>query len=71
MDTREMLRILACPKCLGELQAMEENGTLMGLACKACKALYPVRDAIPVMLVEEALDLDQWHMAHPDAKETA
>lgn len=69
METKELLRILACPQCLGELRAMQENGTLTGLACPSCKALYPVQDDIPVMLVEEALNLEQWRSAHPAAEE--
>ena len=31
-----------------------------GLRCDACKVVYPVQDEIPVMLVEEAVPLDQW-----------
>ncbi|MBO4300001.1 MAG: glycine cleavage system protein H [Desulfovibrio sp.] len=69
MNTKELLQILACPKCLGSLQAMMEQNSLAGLACQTCKALYPVRNDIPVMLVEEALNLDQWRRDHPAAEE--
>lgn len=71
MNTEELLRILACPRCLGTLRALAEEGGLAGLACPACKVLYPVRNDIPILLVEEALDLDQWLGEHPNAKEDA
>ncbi|MDE6734650.1 MAG: glycine cleavage system protein H [Desulfovibrio sp.] len=60
MNTEELLRLLACPKCLGELAALERGGDTAGFACEACGVVYPVRDEIPVMLVEEAIPLDQW-----------
>jgi uncharacterized protein YbaR (Trm112 family) len=46
-----LLEILICPACSGEIReiAAEE-----GLECAACARIYPVRDGIPVMLVEEA-----------------
>ena len=50
----ELLRILACPKCKGEIR-MTPGGE--GLACAACRLVYPIRDDIPVMLVDEALPL--------------
>ncbi|MDA8168370.1 MAG: Trm112 family protein [Nitrospiraceae bacterium] len=43
--------LLACPKCKGGLCLKEEKN---GLECRKCGLLYPVRDGIPVMLVEEA-----------------
>jgi uncharacterized protein YbaR (Trm112 family) len=50
--SKELLDILACPKCKGEIFL---NETQDGLICKACRLLYPIRDDIPVMLIEEAL----------------
>ena len=50
LDDR-LLEILVCPKCKGELEYDRENSKLI---CMACKLAYPVRDDIPVMLVEEA-----------------
>jgi uncharacterized protein YbaR (Trm112 family) len=44
-----LLKILACPKCKGELLYREER-----LICPACKLAYPITDGIPVMLVDEA-----------------
>ncbi|GIW39594.1 MAG: hypothetical protein KatS3mg076_0171 [Candidatus Binatia bacterium] len=51
----ELLEILACPKCKGPVSATPEGD---GLVCAACRLKYPVRDDIPVMLVDEALPLD-------------
>jgi len=45
----ELLEILVCPKCKGELVLKED-----GLLCRACRLLYPIEDDIPVMLIEEA-----------------
>jgi len=47
----KLLKILACPKCKGDLEYDEPGSRLI---CKACKLAYPVKDDIPVMLVEEA-----------------
>lgn len=47
-----LLSILVCPKCKGDLQTVSSPE---GLACPACHLLYPIKDEIPVMLVEEAL----------------
>ena len=49
----ELLAIVRCPKCLGEVK--EENTAQgSGLVCQKCKLLYPVVDEIPNFLVEEA-----------------
>lgn len=69
METNELLQILACPKCLGNLTALEENGAVAAFGCKACGVAYPVRDNIPVMLVEEAIPLADWNRDHPAATE--
>jgi len=49
---KELLSILACPVCHGDLE--EIPGPPPGLRCRACKRIYPVRDGIPVMLPDEA-----------------
>ncbi len=48
---RELLDILACPQCQGELTLTPEED---GLVCAACKVKYPIRDGVPVMLADEA-----------------
>jgi uncharacterized protein YbaR (Trm112 family) len=47
----ELLSILVCPACKGDLQYDEAAPSL---SCNACKLRYKVVDDIPVMLVEEA-----------------
>jgi uncharacterized protein YbaR (Trm112 family) len=47
----ELLEILACPKCKGDISLTQEED---GLICDACKLKYPIKDDIPVMLIDEA-----------------
>lgn len=47
----ELLEILACPQCKGPVHPVEEDETLR---CEACRLAYPIRDDIPVMLIDEA-----------------
>lgn len=51
---RELLEILACPKCKGKLVLEKDQS---GLICNACKLKYKIEDEIPVMLVDEAIDI--------------
>jgi hypothetical protein len=51
----ELLDILACPKCKGDIKLSETEN---GLVCDSCKLLYPIKDDIPVMLIDEAQKLD-------------
>ena len=48
---QELLAILVCPKCKGDL---EYRPTEAVLVCHACRLRYPVRDDIPIMLIDEA-----------------
>ena len=49
--SQDLLEILACPACKAKVE-MKPDGT--GLKCVKCHRLYPIRDDIPVMLVDEA-----------------
>ncbi len=49
--SQELLEILVCPACKSELELTTDE---MGLKCVACHRLYPIRDDIPVMLVDQA-----------------
>ena len=60
MNTQELLEILACPRCLGPLEALGDAENPDGFLCPACAVVYPVRDGIPVMLAEEAVPREQW-----------
>ena len=51
---RELLDILACPKCKGKISLNEKKN---GLVCEKCRLVYPIKDDIPVMLAEEARPL--------------
>ena len=50
----KLLPILVCPKCRGELEYREAEAQLI---CHACRLRYPVRDDIPIMLIDEATPL--------------
>jgi uncharacterized protein YbaR (Trm112 family) len=51
---KELMEILACPKCKGEVSLNEQGD---GIVCGACRLVYPVTDDIPVMLADEAKPL--------------
>lgn len=54
MDAR-LLDILVCPLCKGPL---EYDKNAQELICKPDKLAYPIRDGIPIMLVDDARDLN-------------
>ena len=54
MIPKDLLDILACPLDKAEVRLRSEGGTDT-LVCTKCGRAYPVRDDIPVMLVEEAV----------------
>lgn len=49
MIDQELLKILACPACRGEVELKSEK-----IVCLKCGRRYPVKNGIPVMLVDEA-----------------
>jgi uncharacterized protein len=51
---KELLDILACPKCKEELYMNTKED---GLICKQCKVVYEIRDDIPILLVDQASKL--------------
>ena len=52
--SQDLLNILACPKCKGEIHL---NPAGDGLICEACRLMYPVKDDIPIMLIDGAVKL--------------
>jgi uncharacterized protein len=52
--SKDLLDILACPKCKGDIHL---NQSQDGLVCDACHLMYPIKDDIPVMLIDEAIRL--------------
>jgi len=53
--SQELLEILACPQCKGDIRL---NAAGDGLICDACRLVYEIRDDIPIMLIDEAKPLD-------------
>ena len=47
----ELLRVLVCPKCKGELEYRPAESALL---CLTCRLRFAVRDDIPIMLLDEA-----------------
>ena len=52
--SQDLLDILACPKCKGEVHLNDKRD---GLVCESCRLMYPIKDDIPVMLIDEAVKL--------------
>ena len=50
--SKDLLEILACPKCKGDILL---NRAGNGLICRPCRLVYQIKDDIPVMLIDEAL----------------
>jgi uncharacterized protein YbaR (Trm112 family) len=48
----ELLAVLACPKCKGELEYRERESVLL---CNRCRLRYEIRDGIPILLLDEAV----------------
>lgn len=51
---KELLEILACPKCKGTIRLGDRGD---GLICDACRLKYPIKEGIPVMLIDEAVKI--------------
>ncbi len=49
MIDKELLEILACPACKADVELKEGK-----IVCKRCAKKYPIRDGIPVMLIDQA-----------------
>ena len=48
---KDLLAMIACPLCKKPLRLLEESS---GLKCEICKRVYPIRDDVPILLLEEA-----------------
>ena len=49
MIDKELLDILACPACKADVELKDNK-----IACKKCGRKYPIKDGIPIMLIDEA-----------------
>lgn len=56
MISKELLDILACPKCKNAVYLTDSGD---GLVCDTCRLIYAIKDDIPVMLIEEATPLSE------------
>ena len=54
--SEQLLEILVCPACRAKVE-LKPNGS--GLKCVECKRVFPIRDGIPAMLVDEAKTEDE------------
>ncbi len=52
--SQQLLDILVCPKCKGDLELSPNKD---GLICRNCKLVYEIKDGIPIMLIDEARPL--------------
>ena len=51
MISKQLLELLACPVCHEKLLAVPDR---RGLLCERCRLVFPVRDGIPIMLMDQA-----------------
>jgi len=49
--SQDLLEILACPVCKAKVELKPDGSALK---CVECRRVYPIRDDIPVMLIDEA-----------------
>ncbi len=54
---KELLEILACPVCKKPLELSEDGNFLIS---REAKLVYKIQDGIPIMLVDEAIPLEEW-----------
>jgi uncharacterized protein YbaR (Trm112 family) len=54
MLDKKILDFIVCPKCKGDLKLEGEF-----LICQNCQLKYPIKDDIPILLIEEAQKIDQ------------
>ena len=55
----ELLEILACPACKTPVTLVKDG---QALKCASCHRVYPIKDDIPVMLIDEATIEPQFHV---------
>lgn len=55
MIKKELLDVLACPKCKGDIRVSKDEDYIV---CDSCKLLYEIKEEIPVMLVDEAKQVE-------------
>ena len=66
MSNPSRLNVLRCPQCKGELTHAEHEG-VAGLSCATDALFFPIRDGMPIMLIEQAVALNAATHAVADA----
>lgn len=61
--SKELLEILACPV---SKKPLELSGDGNFLICRESKLVYRIEDEIPIMLVDEAIPLEEWEKSHSE-----
>jgi len=49
---KDLLDILVCPECRTPLRQLADAAS--GLQCETCRRIYPIRDDIPVLIIDQA-----------------
>jgi uncharacterized protein YbaR (Trm112 family) len=50
--SKDLLDILVCPECKTPLRPLTDSAN--GLKCDTCRRIYPIRDDIPVLIIDQA-----------------
>jgi uncharacterized protein len=58
---KTLLKVIACPKCKAVLTI---NDAEDGLNCNSCNLSYPIKEGIPVLLVDDASKFKKYQSAH-------
>jgi uncharacterized protein YbaR (Trm112 family) len=53
---KEILEILACPKCKGDIELSKKGDSII---CRKCSLKYAIKEGIPIMLIDEAQPLQE------------
>lgn len=65
---RKLIELLICPVTRGPLQVDSERSALIS---KSAKLVYPIRDGIPILLEQEAIDLHTWEQQEAPSYDAA
>ncbi len=54
MIDKELIDILACPACKSDVELKDDR-----IICKGCKRKYPIKNGIPIMIIDEAQEIEK------------
>jgi len=55
----KVIDLLACPACKTDVSLIKYEEEKFGLICDRCQRVYPIKDGIPIMLIEESFELKE------------